>query len=329
MLLSLLCASMKRTLILLLSALFVCPVFAWNHTGHKVVAELTWRNLSPAKRKAASELLKQHPHYALLLATNVPSGVDTNEWAFLNAAVWPDMVRPARGNDREKPTGITKYHRSPWHYINIPCVLPADTRTISPSSFTIPSTNILSALSNQVQALHERTLSAAERAVSLCWIEHLVGDLHQPLHAATLLSEKYPRGDMGGNSLAINDGQAPLNLHSFWDQILGSADSYEAISTIADAISGAPEYDPKKAIEYKRDKTIASWGDESFAAAAAFAYDEGHLKFADWRDFQSGKTSAADVPHLKPTYIINANDLSRKRIFLAGRRLADVLKSAL
>jgi len=63
---------MKRTLILLLSALFVCPVFAWNHTGHKVVAELTWRNLSPAKRKAASELLKQHPHYALLLATNVP-----------------------------------------------------------------------------------------------------------------------------------------------------------------------------------------------------------------------------------------------------------------
>ena len=31
---------MKRTLIVLSSALYVCSAFAWNHTGHKVVAEL-------------------------------------------------------------------------------------------------------------------------------------------------------------------------------------------------------------------------------------------------------------------------------------------------
>src|SRR5438445_6872002 len=74
-------ASMNRILILLLALLSLSPAFAWNHTGHKVVAELTWRNLSSGKRKAAGELLKQHPHYALLLATNVPAGADINEWA--------------------------------------------------------------------------------------------------------------------------------------------------------------------------------------------------------------------------------------------------------
>jgi hypothetical protein len=317
---------MKRTLTLLAGVLFVLPAFAWNHTGHKVVAELCWRGLSSGERKAACSLLKQHPHYGLLLATNVPAGVDTNEWAFLNAAVWPDMVRPARGEDREKSAEITKYHRSPWHYINIPYVWPSDAAKISVASFTIPTTNILWALSNQLQVLRDAKASGADRAVSLCWVLHLVGDLHQPLHAATMLSEKFPHGDMGGNSIGVHDGHAPLNLHSFWDQILGDFDSYEGIGLLSDTIGTASEYRPKRMLEYKHDKTIRSWADESFVAAAAFAYDEGHLRFIENRDAQSGKVPAADVPRLKPSYILNANDVSRRRISLAGRRLADMLK---
>src|SRR5262247_1864204 len=123
------------SLILVCSTVF--PALAWNHTGHMIVSELTWRDLGASKREAISNLLKQHPHYALLLATNVPPGVDTNEWVFLRASVWPDMVRPARSGGHEKPEDITKYHRSQWHYINIPYVLPADASHISPTSFTI------------------------------------------------------------------------------------------------------------------------------------------------------------------------------------------------
>jgi hypothetical protein len=319
---------MKRTLILLAGTFFAFPAFCWNHTGHKVVAELAWRDLSAGQRKAAGDLLRQHPHYALLLATNVPAGVDTNEWAFLNAAVWPDMVRPARGEDREKPAEITKYHRSPWHYINIPYVWPSDSSKISASSFTTPPTNILWALSNQLDVLRDPKASAPDRAVSLCWVLHLVGDLHQPLHAATMLSEKFPRGDMGGNSLGVHDGHAPLNLHSFWDQILGDSDTYIGITLLSDIIVFASQNEPTKMSEYKHDKTIGSWADESFAAAIAFAYDEGHLQFVDARDSQSGKVRAADVPHLKATYIINANDVSRRRISLAGKRLGDLLKKS-
>jgi hypothetical protein len=306
------------------------PAAAWNHTGHKVVAELAWRNMSSGERKAASELLKQHPHYALLLATNVPAGIDTNEWAFLNAAVWPDMVRPARRGDPEKPESITKYHRSPWHYINIPWVLPSDADQIKVSSFTIPATNVLWALSNVMAELADPKLSGPERAVSLCWVSHLVGDLHQPLHAATLLSKAFPRGDMGGNSLAVVDtSQQPLNLHSFWDGILGDGDTYEAIAILTDCIANASQYQPRTLPEYRRNNTVGSWVEESFLAAGAFAYDEGHLKFADWRDSQSGAIPGADIPRLRSTYITNANEVSRRRISLAGQRLADVLEKAL
>lgn len=315
----------KVCVVLLVSSL-VSPAFGWNHTGHMISAELAWRNLSASKRNAISNLLKQHPHYALLLATNVPPNVDTNEWAFLNAAVWPDMVRPGR----DKPAEITKYHRSAWHYINIPYVPPSAADHVSASSFSIPPTNILFALSNTLATLRDRKAPPAERAVSLCWVMHLVGDLHQPLHAATFLSDPFPQGDQGGNLLAVADGsQIPLNLHSFWDQLFGTGDTYDCIASITDQIADAPQYNPRRLKECKAHKTIQSWANESFEAAGAFAYDEGHLKFAEWRSFNSGKVGAAEVPRLKTTYIINANEVARRRVSLAGQRMADLLRKSL
>jgi hypothetical protein len=141
------------------------------------------------------------------------------------------------------------------------------------------------------------------------------------------LSEAYPQGDQGGNALAIADSsEKPLNLHSFWDQLLGTAGSYEFVSKVADNIADAPQYNPQNLNEYKKDKTIWLWADESFAAAVTFAYAEGQLKFTDWKSFQAGQISAAEVPRLKATYVINANDTARRRVSLAGRRLADLLK---
>jgi hypothetical protein len=319
---------MKQILIAAIALIVaVLPACAWNHTGHAIVAELAWRNLSPAKQNAISILLRQHPHYASLLATNVPYHVDTNEWAFLNAAVWPDMVRPARSGGREKSTEITKYHHSAWHYINIPYVWPADAALIAASSFTVPETNILWALTNTINTLKDSGAAPPDKAVDLCWVMHLVGDLHQPLHAATLLSEAYPHGDQGGNLLGIADSSnKPLNLHSFWDQLLDTGGSYELISKITDNIAAAPQYNPRNLAEYEKDRTIRSWADESFAAAVAFAYAEGQLRFVDWKKVEAGDIPAADVPHLKATYVINANDIARRRVALAGQRLADILK---
>ena len=61
--------------ILLALAALALPAQAWNHVGHRTVAELAWRQLSPKQRDAASELLRHHPHYEEMLAADVPAGV--------------------------------------------------------------------------------------------------------------------------------------------------------------------------------------------------------------------------------------------------------------
>src|SRR5262245_20774875 len=103
-------------------AALALPAKAWNNVGHRTVAELVWRQLDKEERRAVSDLLKQHPHYKEILTADVPSGVDKNEWAFLTAAVWPDMVRPAKHGHPQKPTSITKYDLYP-HAIGFPFML--------------------------------------------------------------------------------------------------------------------------------------------------------------------------------------------------------------
>jgi S1/P1 Nuclease len=321
---------MNRLFVVLLLCLLAAPAaFGWNQTGHRIVAEIAWRDLSAPKRAAISKLLAEHPHYWFLLATNIPPEAGTNQWAFLNSAVWPDMVRPARGAAPEKSNDITKYHRSSWHYVNLPYVLPKDAGQISAADFSANPTNILWALSNNIAILQNRHATPADRAVSLCWVAHLVGDLHQPLHAATLLSALYPHGDQGGNLLAICDtSEVPMNLHSYWDQLMGNADSYVAVALLSDAIANAAENQPRSLPEYKEDKTLRSWVNESYAAAISFAYAEGQLRFADWRSYDSGALKNADVPRLRATYILNANTIGRRRLALAGHRLGDLLKES-
>jgi len=66
-------------------------------------------------------------------------------------------------------------------------------------------------------------LPPTERAMKLAWILHLVGDIHQPLHASghvtALPNEK--KGDAGGNTFALGP---KLSLHSYWDGIVDRAD---------------------------------------------------------------------------------------------------------
>jgi hypothetical protein len=319
----------KEIVILLLICFLSAPCLqAWNDTGHMTVAELAWRNLSTSKRNAISTLLKQHPHYSLLLATNVPTDVDTNEWVFLKAATWPDMVRPSMDSAHPKPVEITKYHHAEWHYINLPYIWPADAGHLSATNFPAPATNVLWALTNAVNTLKDPHAAAADKAVSLCWVLHLLGDLHQPLHATMMFSDAYPKGDEGGNALAVAEsGNKPTKLHAFWDDLLGGGSSYHFIDTVADSIANAPQYAPSNLKDYKNHTTWPSWAKESVAAAEAFSYLDGDLQFADWSDYDHDKIKATDVPVLTSSYVINANDVAKRRVSLAGKRLANLLKT--
>ena len=47
---------------------------------------------------------------------------------------------------------------------------------------------------------------------------HVVGDIHQPLHATSQFSAAFPKGDQGGNRLVLRANSIAKNLHSYWDR---------------------------------------------------------------------------------------------------------------
>lgn len=314
----------ERVVAIVAFLLIALPAIAWNDTGHETVAEIAWQNLSQSRRDKISTLLLQHPHYRLLLATNVPSHVDTNEWVFLKAATWPDMVRPTRGTNHAKPAFITAYHHADWHYTNAPYIAPADLGTVLPPGQ--PEGKILEALSANQAIVNDKTQPATNLAVALCWLLHLIGDIHQPLHCVARFSAEFPDGDRGGNLEAIRPLTSAVVLHAWWDDLLGTGVSYKTIHDHATNLVQDPDL-ARSQLKELRHKKYSGWAAESIAAARTNAYLEGQLNFVKIPGGDLNNVVDAAVPPLNPGYEINATTLARRRTSLAGRRLADVLKN--
>ena len=298
---------------------------AWNNTGHMIVALIAYRRLNAAQKQQVAEILKSHPHYKSYLLEGKPDDVDAGEWAFLKAATWPDFVRPYDN----KPAEITKYHHGPWHYVDLPFVAPKDKGTIDAKSLKPKEPNLLTVLPVCVAKFCRNGSTNEEKAIDLCWILHLVGDVHQPLHCVSMYSAENPAGDMGGNLLAIRSEGVPMRLHAYWDDLLGTCTTYPAIDQLTISITSSSVYDPDKMPEIKKHPTLASWAAESRAMAIALVYLDGHLKTACWRSWNNHQIAKDDIPELPPGYEANARQLACRRIALAGYRLADLLNQTL
>jgi hypothetical protein len=297
---------------------------AWNSVGHRLVAEMVWQNMSGSARRNATELLKHHPHYKDLLTARVPVGVDQGEWAFLTAAVWPDMVRPSRG----KSENITKYDLYP-HAIGYPFMLAAQTNHALIEKFFIAKPDAEMVLSNAFLTFRNTNVSPQDRAVSLCWALHLCGDLHQPLHAANLVTKERPRGDeLGGHHMVLDGQGRQVSMHRFWDTLPGLNENYAVLATTAKKIVGDQRLQRVSRDDFERHKTIASWVQESFRIAAGFAYEGGRLPFTHESDLFAAKVKPAQVPKLSDDYISEANDIAQQRLLLAAERLSAELTPA-
>jgi hypothetical protein len=144
------------------------------------------------------------------------------------------------------------------------------------------------------------------------WVSTLVGDVHQPLHAAARFTSEHADGDQGGNLVAVECGQgcsSIKNLHAFWDGVMGSNNSVEAAR---EATARLPKVDAAKAAIADE----AVWIAESVALAQSVVYLD-----------IPADTHGAPV-RLSAEYKAAARSAAEQQIALAGARLALLLYQA-
>jgi len=56
-----------------------------------------------------------------------------------------------------------------------------------------------------------------EKSLLIRYLIHVLGDVHQPLHAVELFNEQFPKGDQGGNLFLIKYINGIENLHKLFD----------------------------------------------------------------------------------------------------------------
>lgn len=309
---------------------------AWDDAGHETIAILAWQHLSPKERGEVLSILRNHPQYKTYLIKRKPPGADEGEYAFARAATWPDFVRPIKNKpgQMEDPehVEITRlYHHPVWHYMDQIFSVPEG---YNPHHLATKPENALTALDGAVAQLKSADTPPEQRAIALCWIEHLVGDIHQPLHAATMVSQDYPFGDTGGNAQSIRPKdeqgrpQEPKKLHAYWDELLGPLDEpYKQVRQRALTLK-TPESD-RFSKRLKEDKTPASWVQESFDDARSMVYLRGELKTAKSAQWSAGTISEEQIPVLPNGYEARARNLACERAAEASIRLEELLSRTL
>ncbi len=227
---------MRRLVVVVAAAvLLMSPVaHGWGPEGHHIVARLALQRLAPEAKAAAQDLL----------------GTED----FVAVATWADEVRS------ERPETYN------WHFVDIPFgEFHYDAnRDCKP---TPQGDCVVAALERERRALADVSLPVARRREALKWVIHLMGDLHQPLHAID-------NHDRGGNDVMVTMvGQPPpppgqrVNLHAVWDSRLIGVKNPDEVGYL-DTLTA--EFTGQRILGVPID--FVGWAEQSHQIAVEYAY---------------------------------------------------------
>ena len=300
----------------LILASLVNPCCAWNKAGHMLSGAIAYNELMQGHLEIVERvvgIMRSHPQAALFeveVASPMPEA-ERAQALFMYMATWADDIR-----------GIREYDHPKWHYVNIPYV-PSEPGDQSNGTSPDPE-NILNALTINVGIIRDPQSTEAQKAIALCWLFHLVDDLHQPLHVISMMTPELPDGDRGGNLIFVRPSpdKPPMRLHAFWDNAATHIDKPSAVSRLATRLTKQPglkrsSFPLLRDQSFTDEKSFDSWARaESYPMAVNIAYQGGTLAVA---------SSEERAVVLSSAYLEAAKQLSIRRVVLSGYRLADVL----
>jgi hypothetical protein len=152
------------------------PALAWGQTGHRVTGAIAERHLGKRARAAVKAIL----------------GVES----LAEASTWPDFMRASPDPFWRKAGAYHSVAAPDGHYV---------------SENAPPEGDAVTALALFTQTVRDPKAPLADRQRALRFIVHIIGDLHQPLHACNGIDH------CGGDVQIAFLGQ-PTNLHMLWDE---------------------------------------------------------------------------------------------------------------
>ncbi len=266
--------------------------FGWGDTGHMTVAQIAFNDLSPAERTRANQL-------ARLIR------FDNRKYEFVTSACLMDDIRDAPMFEPLKD----------WHFITQRIII--DNAVPDEPPPPINAASIIKWLISRIKSNDEPDL---KKAYYLAQLTHLVGDIHQPLHTATRYTRDLPGGDRGGNLFLLSDTAPKRNLHSYWDAA-GGLFRFQDIPRPLNGIGRAKLR--SFAIDIQNDFPKSSMTSEI-----------SNLEPMDWA--REGFDLAVNRVHQgiqergvpSEEYKTKTQEVSGRRIALAGYRLAAILREA-
>ena len=193
----------------------------WSKTGHRIIGEVAQDYLSGKSKRAISKLLQ---------------GQDL---AFVS-------------NFADEIKADKNYRKfGPWHYVNVP--EGKKYKEVTPNK----KGDLIQGINHCIKVLKDENASVKDKQFYLKMLVHLVGDLHQPMHAGRA-------ADKGGNDIQLQWHGRGSNLHKVWDtnMITGLGFSYS---------EWANSYAPlsKKERKKMQEGSVYTWLEESQALATS------------------------------------------------------------
>ena len=258
--------SLRPLALVLLCLLFGIgsDAFAWGTEGHAVVAHIAEAKLLPPVRRRVQALL------ALEKVSNLE-----------DIASWADEIRGTR-------PGL------PRHSVR----MPLDHSEYDPNRDCGDNLCVIEAIKRYRSALIDPGSTNLDRLEALKFLVHLVGDIHQPLHASV---------DTGKVEVVLN-GRA-YTLHKIWDTT-----AIRSLRTTPDSLA---ENLIQQNVVAPESCDVENWAMESRDVARDFIFSNVALHSTDAR-----------FVVLPDDYCDEILPIVKERLYLAGIRLAWILNSA-
>jgi hypothetical protein len=237
--------------------------FSWGPQGHEIVASYAQSINSPIVIQKYTTIL--------------------NGQTLSNISNWADEIR------EELPWS------SQLHYIDTPDNL----CNYNHKRDCGDENCVAGAISNYTQ----RLTSNIEPEISLKFVVHFIGDIHQPLHVGFTT-------DRGGNTIKVLFFSKHYNLHAVWD----SAIIERRLEEFNNNITNYTNYLLKNSNEKLGSINIDDWGEESILYACEYAYEYVHN---------------SSHLNLGQEYYSRSLPIVEKRLVQAGIRLANTLENIL